>query len=91
VEVAGKNGETQVVLMTSVEVSPEELAYASELGIDFGRVFRVSPEDVRVRIIPTVLLIDRAGQILFVREGSLRHDEDQHVMRALERAHKQRG
>lgn len=47
-----------------------EFAYAKSLGVSDGQVLWKAATDVRVKIVPAVVITDGAGRILFAKEGA---------------------
>ena len=48
-----------------------ELDYARQIGVSARSVTPIEPADVGVRIVPTVVVVNKTGRIRFVREGAL--------------------
>jgi hypothetical protein len=60
-----------VRLMSSAPVAPDERAFAETWGLDPAAIIGVDLRSMRVKHVPTVVLVDREGEIHFAREGAI--------------------
>ena len=63
--------DVHVVLVTGGGSPEEERVFAVELGIDSSDIHPIDLTGLRVRVVPTMVLVDRTGRILMAREGRL--------------------
>jgi len=76
--------ETGVVVLAGSESAREEDAgYARSLGLTDAE-FRVTPAGVRVRVTPTLVLVNRQGRVLGSWEGVGREDRQASITREIE-------
>ena len=66
--VADLGSTSAVVLATSGKEPADELTYGRALGLNEGAV-KTAPTGLRVRVTPTLVLVDQQGQILAAWEG----------------------
>jgi hypothetical protein len=71
----------QVVLVTDDASPEEEQVFAVEVGIDSSHVHRTDLRGLRLRLVPTIVLADKAGKILMAREGLLTESDRTDVVR----------
>jgi thiol-disulfide isomerase/thioredoxin len=62
------NGRADVVVVGGRETADEDAAFARALGLGEA-AFHVAPDGLRVRVTPTLVLVDRAGRVLDAWEG----------------------
>ena len=72
-----------VRLVSSAPVSPDELAFAQALGLGATELVGVDVRTLRVKQVPTVVLVDRAGDIRYAREGAVPAVEQDELLRTL--------
>jgi len=58
-------------LVSGVPVAAEEMAYARGLGLTQEEVVGVDLQKLRVRLVPTIVLVDRRGEIHYAWEGAV--------------------
>jgi hypothetical protein len=71
----------QITLVTPEALPEEEELFALELGIVPSRIHRTDLRRLRLRLVPTMVLADRSGRILMVREGRLTESDRADVLR----------
>lgn len=70
------------VLLVTDDASPrEEREFAGELGIDSSHIHQADLGGLHVRVVPTMVLVDRTGKILMAREGLLTEADRTDVVR----------
>ena len=60
-----------VRLLSSAPVAPDELAFAQGIGLGPAEVVAVDMRTIRVARVPTIVLVDREGEIRYAREGAI--------------------
>lgn len=60
-----------VRLLSGAAAQEDELVYARLLGLDDSALLPVDFKTIRVRRVPTVVLVDRTGEIHYAREGAM--------------------
>ena len=73
---AESNVSVQVLLTTAAD---DPAAYAAAMHVPASFVASFDPRDTRLKRVPTILVVDRAGVVLEMTEGVL-SDEDQHAL-----------
>jgi thioredoxin-related protein len=68
----------RVRMVTAAPVAAQELEFARSLGLDEAQVTAVDLSTLRVRQVPSLVLVDGSGQIHYAREGAVpvRQQED---------------
>ena len=69
VAAATARGIAGVLVTPEVDVEAER-AYAATLGIESGRVYTVTPGSIKLRAVPTLMVVDSSGQIRHVWIGA---------------------
>lgn len=69
-DIAGRPG-VRFVMVTGTASRTENLAYARELGLAEAAVVSITLTDLRLRQVPTLLLVDRQGVVRYAQEGAL--------------------
>jgi hypothetical protein len=72
-----------VRLVSSAPVVASELAFARALGLSDAQVAPVDLKTVRVRRVPTIVLVDRHGEIHYAREGAVSTSDQEAVIKTL--------
>lgn len=72
-----------VRLVSSAPVAEGELAFARALGLADGQVAPVDLKTLRVRRVPTIVLVDRQGAIHYAREGAVAASDQEDVIKTL--------
>lgn len=72
-----------VRLLTSTPVAPDELAYAQATGLSAAEVVGVDLHALRVKRVPTLVLVDREGAIHYAHEGAVPAVEQEALLRRL--------
>ena len=72
-----------VRLVSSAPVASEELAYARELGFEERQVVPLDLRALRLRLVPTIVLVDRQGEIHYAREGAVPAGEQGDLLRRM--------
>lgn len=62
---------SDVALITTAPRAERELSFARDIGIPDTRVFALNVAALRLERVPTVIVVDRAGRIVFQYEGEL--------------------
>jgi peroxiredoxin len=65
--------------------SAEDAEFARSIGVDDSRI-QMAPAGLRVRVTPTLVLVDRAGTILHAWEGVGPEEKQTAIAQALQRA-----
>ena len=73
--------DAQVILVTGEALPEDEHLFALEVGIELSRVVRTDLSRLRVRQVPTMVVTDRSGRMLIVREGVLTESDRVEVVR----------
>ncbi|HKV99538.1 MAG TPA: hypothetical protein VJN96_06935 [Vicinamibacterales bacterium] len=60
-----------VRLLSSAPVAPDERAFAGTWGLDPAAIVGVDLRSMRVKQVPTIVLVDREGEIHYAREGAI--------------------
>ena len=68
--IAGDAG-TRSVFVPTASVSDYEVRFAEDIGLRPDDIVEVPRPIARIKLVPTVIVVDRTGQVLFVREGAL--------------------
>lgn len=80
-ELAAHN-DTCVVLVTPPNAVEDTEFFAREIGLDSSRIARVAPASLRVRVVPTVVVVDRHGTVLLGKEGVLTEADRKDVVKS---------
>ena len=72
----------RMVLVPPGGYSAEEIRYAQDIGLAATAVEHLRGEAVRVQIVPTLVVVDNTGQILFAHVGVPRQGEERAFLRA---------
>jgi hypothetical protein len=72
-----------VRLVSSTPVVGSELAFARVLGLGDAQVAPVDLKTVRLRRVPTIVLVDRSGEIHYARESAVPPSEQEDVIKTL--------
>lgn len=73
----------QVRLLSNAPLTPDELAYARALGLDSTQVVVADWRTLRVKRVPTLVLVNQRGEIDYAREGSVPALEQEDLLRRL--------
>jgi hypothetical protein len=73
----------EVRLVSGAPVVESELAFARALGLSDAQVAPVDLKTVRVRRVPTIVLVDRRGEIHYAREGAVSASDQEDVIKTL--------
>ena len=68
--IAGDAG-TRSILVPTSSLSDYELQFAADIGLSPHDIIEIPRPIARIKLVPTVIVVDRTGRILFVREGAL--------------------
>lgn len=79
---ASSSVDIRVAVVPVRQLSAAELAYVRELGLDERSVHVLPVSDLKVRVVPTIIVVDQRGRIQFVREG-LPTSQDQATLQDL--------
>jgi thiol-disulfide isomerase/thioredoxin len=72
-----------VRLVSSAPVAPAEVAFAQALGLGATQLVGVDVRALRVKQVPTVVLVDRSGDIRYAREGAVPAVDQDELLRTL--------
>lgn len=72
-----------VRLVSSAPVAPDERAFAETWGLDPAAIVGVDLRSMRVRHVPTIVLVDREGEIHYAREGAIPAAAQDELLRRL--------
>lgn len=59
-----------VSVVTSTAFRKEELDFAAEIGVDADHVYLTDLTKLRLKVVPSVLVVDRRGRVLLARENT---------------------
>lgn len=76
-----RGNDLRVVAVTGVANSLDSLAFAKEIGVDKSRLITVDLATLRLRRVPTIMLIDRTGQIEVALEGIPSAQDEESLLR----------
>jgi hypothetical protein len=71
------------VVITGLRDAAGDADYARELGVEAARVLSRDPRIFQVRLVPSLVLVDRHGTVLYSRTGVMTDDEVPAIARAL--------
>jgi len=71
-----------VVVVTSQAHREDEIPYARDLGLDEGHVIGIDLSSLRLKVVPTLVLVDGQGQVRFTSEGVISPTQEQDLLRA---------
>jgi thioredoxin-related protein len=71
------------VIVTNQHQRPSQVAYGQELGVREERVLSLDLSTLKVQLVPSIVLVDRAGTVVYARAGALAHDDRAAVARTL--------
>jgi thioredoxin-related protein len=60
----------QMIVVPASDWSPEEGAYIHDLGLREEAVRHLSVSELKVRMVPTLVVVDQRGRIQLVQEGA---------------------
>ena len=60
---------TDIVMIISGAHAGDEAVYAHDLGVDAAHLVALDLSGLRVKLLPTVVLVNRSGQVLYSVEG----------------------
>jgi len=83
-ELAGSSIPT--VLVTSGAASEQERSFATAMGIDDRHVVPFDLSTLRLQVVPTVVLVNTQGDVLFAMEGIPSDEQQQQLLRAARRS-----
>jgi hypothetical protein len=66
---AASSTPVRMVLITPTMLRVDQDAYAKAIGADADDYLPLDTSSLRIKLVPTVVVVDRTGRILFVREG----------------------
>jgi len=80
------DGLTSVDMRVALTSPGDDLAaYATALGVDASVVERVDPRGMPLRRVPTVLIVDRRGIVIEMKEGVLPESEQHALLESLKK------
>jgi hypothetical protein len=71
-----------VVVVTSQAHRDDEIPYARDLGLDESHVIGLDLSGLRLKVVPTLVLVDDEGQVRFTSEGVISPTQEQDLLRA---------
>lgn len=83
VTTVGAAPNVRVRLLTAAPASPQELDFARRLGLDATQVTAVDLSTLRVRQVPSLVLVDGHGEIHYAREGAVPASRQEDVVRSM--------
>jgi hypothetical protein len=72
-----------VRLVTAGPAAPQEIEFARGLGLEAGQVTAVDLSTLRVRTVPSFVLVDDKGGIHYAREGAVPASQQEDVLRTM--------
>jgi len=63
------------VVVTNQDDRPSQVAYGLAIGVSESNVLSVDLSVLRVQLVPSIVLIDRAGTVMYARAGLLPDDD----------------
>ena len=76
-----KYHDVRVVMVTGEELAADETKFAAALGLSAGAVIRMDLDPLRLRVVPTTVLVDSHGAVLYSTEGEVSADDRAAVLR----------
>jgi hypothetical protein len=76
--------DTALTLVAPEKPAAEQREFAEAIGIDATRIVYADLRSLRLRYVPAVVVTDRAGRVLFAREGLMTETDRLDLLRALE-------
>ena len=64
-----RRASSDVVLITGGADARDEAAYASDLGLDASHLVPMNLSALRVKLVPTLVLVDQGGRVVYSIEG----------------------
>jgi thiol-disulfide isomerase/thioredoxin len=65
-----RRSSARVVMIAPMANRQDEVTYAKELGLDETQLLQLDLKDLRLRRVPTVVLLDQRGIVRYTREGA---------------------
>jgi len=76
-----KYDDVRVVMVTGERLAADETKFAAALGLSAGAVIRMDLDPLRLRVVPTTVLVDSHGAVLYSTEGEVSADDRAAVLR----------
>lgn len=73
----------RVVLVTTSTRQEDEVAYARDLGLDQSHITTLNGAGLRLQVVPTLVLVDRLGEIHYASEGVPTAAQEDDLLRAV--------
>ena len=73
---------TRTVIVTAGARSAEELGYATDVGLDRTHLETMDFSNLKLQVVPTLVLVDQRGKVLYAVEGVPSDAQQQDVLRA---------
>jgi predicted transcriptional regulator len=73
--------DTRVVMVTGQGARDSEVRFAEELGLDARQVVPLDLRRLRLRHVPSAVVVDRDGTVLFSRSGPISEQDLESVKR----------
>src|SRR5262249_28025702 len=77
-----RQASADVVIVTSGAHADDEGTYARDVGVDAAHLVRLDITTLKVKLVPTAVLVDRSGRVLFTVEGVPSASDQQQLLRA---------
>jgi hypothetical protein len=71
-----KYHDVRVVMVTGEQLAADETKFAAEMGLDASALIRMDLDPLRLRVVPTTVLVDARGAVLYSTEGGELSDDD---------------
>lgn len=79
---AGRSPGSGAKIISTIDVpTVGEIRYAAEMGLDAAAVVQVARGSIRARMVPSIVLVDSRGKIVYVSEGSPTTDDEAALLR----------
>ena len=72
----------RITLVAAANRADDELAFARAIGLNGDERTTIAVTGLRLRVVPTVLVVDRAGVIRYSSEGGLTPKQQDDILRA---------
>jgi hypothetical protein len=73
----------RILVVTSDMHRASEVAYANDLGLDDAQVIGLNLDGLRLRVVPTLVLVDQRGRIHYTSEGMISPGQEEELLRAV--------
>ncbi len=73
---------TNVLVVANVNHRADEIPYVRDLGLDESHLVEVDFNDLRLKVVPTLVLVDREGRVHYTSEGVISPTGEEDLLRA---------